>query len=140
MSAIITRKKLGPSTLLLTVASKPVDGTSGTGKGQAPPGTLCLQLSGTNSPRLFVNRGTKASPTWEPTTKTVTVVANGNNGAGQITATGFKVGDKVVAAVNLTDGTNDAASFETEITVVDKIVQSSASNLSAKKYIFQVTR
>jgi hypothetical protein len=138
MSAIVASKRLSASLKILSGGTKPVDGTSGTGKGQAPPGTLYV-MTGTN-PRLFMNRGTKASPTWEPCTKMVTVVVAGRNGAGAITATGFKVGDKVVAATNLTDGTGDGASFETEITVADQIQQSSASNLTTKKYVFQVQR
>jgi len=136
MAAPLSKKRLPGNIQILVGTSKPTDAS--TGRNLAPPGSLFILQS--TSPRLFINRGTKASPTWEPATRLVTVVANGNNGAGQITATGFKVGDKVVSAVNLTDGTNDAASFETEITVVDKIVQSSATNLSAKKYIFQVQR
>lgn len=138
MSAVVSTKKLSPSLKWLFGTTKPVDGTSGTGKGSAPPGTFYLKTG--SAPRIFVNRGTKASPTWEMFSKLTSFVLNGNNGAGQITATGTQVGDKVAAAINLTDGTNDAASFETEITVADKIVQSSASNLSAKKYIFQVQR
>jgi hypothetical protein len=138
MSAVISVKKISSSLKFLFGTTKPVDGTSGTGKGSAPPGTFYLKTG--SAPRLFVNRGTKASPTWEMCSKTISFVSLGNNGAGQITLTGTAVGDKVVTALNLTDGTNDAASFETEITVVDKIVQSSASNLSAKKYLFQVQR
>lgn len=65
-------------------------------------------------------------------------MVTGNNGAGQCTATGTVVGDKVLAAMNLTDATDDNANFEATITVVDKIVQSSASNLSAKKFLVVV--
>jgi hypothetical protein len=138
MSAIVASKRLSASLKILSGTTKPVDGTSGTGRGQAAPGTLYIKTG--SAPRLFINRGTKASPTWEPTTKLVTVVAAGRNAAGAITATGFQVGDKVVAATNLTDGTGDTANFESEITVADQIQQSSASNLTTKKYIFQVQR
>src|SRR4051812_17822138 len=123
---MILRKKLRSSVLVMVGDTAPTDGTSGTGNGLAGPGSFYVRTVGQIG--LFLNTGTKLSPAWVPATKTVTAVASGSNGAGQITATGFKVGDKVVAAVNLTDGTNDAANFEAVITVVDKIVQSSASN------------
>jgi hypothetical protein len=58
----------------------------------------------------------------------------GKNGAGACTLTGAKVGDVVAGVVCITDGDDQAASFETTITVADEIQQSSASNLSAKKY------
>jgi hypothetical protein len=62
-------------------------------------------------------------------------MVTGSNGAGQCTATGTAVGDVVIAVMNLTDATDDNANFEATITVVNKIVQSSASNLSAKKFL-----
>jgi len=138
MSAIISTVRIGASVKLLVVASKPVDGTSGTGKGQAAQGTMCLPTG--SKPRLLIQRGTKASPTWRPQTDLVTVVAAGRNGAGAITATGLKVGDKVVSATNLTTPAGALASFESEITVADQIQQSSASNLTSSTYIFQVLR
>lgn len=113
----------------------PTDGT--TGAGQLNKGSLYIDL--TNA-RFYINRGTKASPAFEMTSRTLTAVAAGSNGAGPITAAGFAVGDRVVSAVNLTDGTNDAANFESVITVAGQIQQSSATNLSAKKYIFQADR
>jgi len=61
-------------------------------------------------------------------------VFTGKNGAGACTLTGAKVGDKVIGVANITDGSDDAANFETTITVADQIQQSSASNLSAKKF------
>jgi hypothetical protein len=47
------------------------------------------------------------------------------------TLTGAAVGDAVVGAVNLTDGSSATASFETTISTINKINQLS-SNLSAK--------
>jgi hypothetical protein len=41
----------------------PVNGTSGTLAGIAGPGALAVQTDGA-PPRLFINTGTKASPTW----------------------------------------------------------------------------
>jgi hypothetical protein len=58
----------------------------------------------------------------------------GKNGAGACTATGTKVGDKVTGIVNLTDGTTATSLFEATITVADQIQQSSATDLSAKKF------
>jgi hypothetical protein len=63
------------------------------------------------------------------------LVFTGKNGAGVCTLTGATVGDIVVGSVNLTDATDDKALFEGAITVVDQIQQSSASNLSAKKFL-----
>jgi hypothetical protein len=113
----------------------PTSGT--TGAGQLNAGALYLDIT---NYRLWKNVGTKASPTFERATRMVTVVAAGRNAAGAVTATGFKVGDTVVSAVNLTDGTDDTANFEAAITVADQIQQSSAANLTTKKYIFQVQR
>ena len=58
----------------------------------------------------------------------------GKNGAGACTLTGAKVGDKVTGVVNITDGSDASASFEGTITVVDKIQQSAAGDLSTKKF------
>jgi hypothetical protein len=62
----------------------------------------------------------------------------GKNLAGACTATGLKVGDKVVGVINITDSTNDDANFEATISVADQIQQSAASNLSAKKFALLV--
>jgi hypothetical protein len=58
----------------------------------------------------------------------------GKNGAGAITLTGAAVGDKVAGVANTSDGGSGASAFETTITVADQIQQSSASDLSTKKY------
>lgn len=58
----------------------------------------------------------------------------GHNNTGACTLTGAKVGDLVLGVVNLTDGGGAASSFESTITVADQIQQTSASNLSAKKF------
>jgi hypothetical protein len=62
----------------------------------------------------------------------------GNNGTGHVTATGAKIGDKVIMAANVTDHVSAAASFEATVTVNDQIQQSSASDLSAKTIVFLV--
>lgn len=46
---------------LLTNAGAPTDGASGTGAGHAAKGSLCIDY--TNGV-LYINTGTKASPTW----------------------------------------------------------------------------
>lgn len=58
----------------------------------------------------------------------------GRNGAGAVTLTGAAVGDKVVGVANSTDGANGASSFEATITVANQIQQSSASDLTTKRY------
>lgn len=63
------------------------------------------------------------------------LVFTGKNGTGACTLTGATVGDIVIGAVNITDATDDKANFEGAITVADQIQQSSASNLSAKKFL-----
>lgn len=68
------------------------------------------------------------------------LVVTGKNGTGACTATGARVGDKVIGMVNLTDATDDKANFELAITVVDQIQQSSASNLSAKKFMLFIRK
>lgn len=68
--------------------------------------------------------------------------AAGRNGAGAITLTGTKVGDKVIGALGFVTATGalasaaPEASFESTITVADQIQQSSASNLTANTYVF----
>lgn len=61
-------------------------------------------------------------------------VTLGRNGAGAVTATGAAVGDKVVAITDLTTAVAGEAIFESTITVVNQIQQSSALDKSAVKY------
>lgn len=61
-------------------------------------------------------------------------VFTGAAAAGACTLTGAKVGDVVVGVVNLTDVATATANFEATITVADQIQQSSASDLSEKKF------
>ncbi len=59
--------------------------------------------------------------------------------AGPATATGVKVGDTVVGVIDIAAASvSAAASFESTITVNDEIQQSSASDLSLKKYALLV--
>ena len=44
-----------------TKAGTPTDGTSGTGAGVGGPGTLCIDYT---NKLLYMNEGTKASPSW----------------------------------------------------------------------------
>lgn len=72
----------------------------------------------------------------EAGTSVRTYLFTGKNGTGACTLTGAVVGDKVCGhVINKTDDTADTANFEATVTVVDQIQQSSASNLSAKKFI-----
>jgi len=61
----------------------------------------------------------------------------GKNGAGACTCTGAAVGDRVIGVAGITAGGigGAAASFESTITVVNQIQQSSASNLSTLSYV-----
>lgn len=62
---------------------------------------------------------------------------DGRNGAGACTAVGAAVGDKVLYVAGLTSGSlgNASASFESTVTIVDQIQQSSVSDLSTKDYL-----
>jgi hypothetical protein len=62
--------------------------------------------------------------------------ASGVAAAGPVTLTGAKIGDKVAMAVNLTDANGGESLFEATITVADQIQQTSASNLTTKKFAF----
>lgn len=46
-------------------AVAPVDGTSGTGAGKAGPGSMYIR---TDVATVYINTGTKASPTWKSVT------------------------------------------------------------------------
>lgn len=69
---------------------------------------------------------------------TMSLVTTGRNGAGAITATGAKVGDKVVQALNMTTPANAASLFESTITVLNQLQQVSASNLTSQTYSFLI--
>ncbi len=64
------------------------------------------------------------------------LTAVGKNGAGSLTLTGARIGDKVAGVFNLTTPGTLSSSFETTITVVDKIQQSAATDLSAAQCVF----
>ncbi len=49
-------------TLPLTGSGAPTDGTSGTGKGSAGPGSVYVDYAAGN---WYLNKGTKASPSWK---------------------------------------------------------------------------
>ena len=62
------------------------------------------------------------------------IAFTGHSGAGACTATGLSVGDTIVGIVNITDGTTATANFEATVSVANQIQQSSATDLSAKKF------
>lgn len=68
------------------------------------------------------------------------VTQAGKNGAGALTLTGVKVGDKVVGVANITTPGDLRSSYEVTITVADQIQQSSAVNLSAAQVQFMIVR
>jgi len=63
--------------------------------------------------------------------------ADASGGATHITATGVKVGDKVIMVSNVTDHTSAAGDFEATVTVNDQIQQTSV-DLSAKTLVILV--
>lgn len=64
----------------------------------------------------------------------------GRNGAGNITVTGVKPGDKAIMICNITDAANGISAFTTTIATADVLVQTSASDLSTKKYFMLIVR
>lgn len=69
----------------------------------------------------------------------IKTVVTGRNGAGAITLTGAKVGDKVSAMINMTTPGDAKANFEATITVDGQIQQSSASDLSTAKFLVELS-
>lgn len=69
----------------------------------------------------------------------VKTVFTGRNGAGAITLTGARVGDKVSALINMTSPADAKANFESVITVDNQIQQSSASDLTASKFLVELS-
>lgn len=68
-------------------------------------------------------------------------VFTGSNGAGACTLTGANVGDIVRGVIRVDASPADnAANYETTITVVNQIQQSSASNLSAQTMMVELRR
>ena len=64
------------------------------------------------------------------------VVALGTNGAGSVTVAGAKIGD-LVTSYNFTDGlTTVANTFEAAVSVDGQVQQQSATDFSAKKFVF----
>ena len=64
------------------------------------------------------------------------LVANGRTGAGAVTLATAGAGDAVLGVVNLSDLSDDKASFEAVISTAGQIQQSSASDLSTKVFLF----
>ena len=91
--------------------------------------------------RIYAGNATTANQ--KPWTNQITVAFTGAAAAGAITVTSnpaLRVGDIVQGCVNAVAGTEDSANFEYTITVAGQIQQSSASNLSANKYIALILR
>jgi hypothetical protein len=108
-------------------------GVTATARGAAPG----ARLLDTTNKVAYINTGTALEPVWSKELEETSLnglVFTGAAAAGACTLTGAKVGDKVVSLVNLTDAADAKSSFEAIITVADQIQQSSASNLSSKKF------
>lgn len=94
---------------------------------QASAITALTDSSGGSADDTIAAIGTLQSPR-------IMLAFTGKNGSGACTLTGSAVGDVVLGIVNITDGTTATSSFESTITVVNQIQQSSASDLSTKKF------
>jgi hypothetical protein len=141
--AVTRRTKIrGLATRVFSGPGAPVDGAvgTGTGAGKAVPGSVYIDTAAAGAGRHYRNEGTLASPVWSPIGRMVVRHSLGRNGAGNLALTGTKVGDRVTAVYNVTTPGNQAASFETVITVADAIQQSDAANLSAVNLLFFVQR
>ncbi len=57
---MVGKLQLGNGVVLFDGTTTPTDGTSGTGAGQAGPGSVYFRTAA----KQFVNTGTKGSPTW----------------------------------------------------------------------------
>jgi hypothetical protein len=132
------KRRLRSGVAILHGTAIPTNGTSGSGAREAGPGSMYIRI-GTN-PRMYINRGTRASPTWEATGRILFKFGVGRNGAGALTFTGAKIGDKVVMVYNVSTPGDSTANFETTITADDAIQQSSASDLSAVNHIWLIQR
>jgi hypothetical protein len=140
--AVTRRTKLrGLATRVFAGTGAPVDGAvgTGTGAGKAIPGSIYIDMT-SGAARHFRNEGTLASPVWSLIGRILPIHSLGRNGAGALTLTGAKVGDRVAGVYNVTTPGNSGANFETVITVADQIQQSSASNLSAVNHLFFLQR
>ena len=74
-------------------------------------------------------------------TKLIPMTFDGVAAAGPCTATGLAIGDKVISVVGIIGELGDVASkFESTITVVDEIQQSSATDLSGNDYLAIIYR
>ena len=64
------------------------------------------------------------------------IQASGVAAAGPVTTTGTAVGDRIIAVLCTSANTASAALFQTTVTVINQIQQSSATDLSASRFIF----
>jgi len=94
----IGRLQLKNGTTLLDGTSAPVDGTSGSGVGQAGPGSIYVN---TATSIVYVNTGTKASPTWTPMGGGAAAQREARNASGLSIAAGKPV---YLSGWNETDG------------------------------------
>jgi hypothetical protein len=109
-----------------------VTAASATAQGKVELATNAEAITGTDTARAITAANLRAV-----FGKLKVISFDGKNGAGACTATGAVIGDLVLAVFGITGDALGAAgaSFETAITVVDQIQQSSASNLSANDYV-----
>jgi hypothetical protein len=140
--AVTRRTKLrGLATRVFAGTGAPVSGGAGvgTGAGKAVPGSVYIDMT-PGAARQWRNEGTLASPVWSIIGRLRIVFGVGRNGAGTLAQTGNKIGDQVVFVYNITTPGDSSANFESIITVVDAIQQSSASNLTAVNHLFFIQR
>ncbi len=126
-----TERAVTPKALADAVMTH-VTTASATAQGKVELATNAEVITGTDTARAVTAAGVRAV-----LAKLKLISFDGRNGAGACTATGAVVGDLVLAVFGITDGALGAAgsNFESAITVVDQVQQSSASNLSANDYV-----
>lgn len=119
---------------VLDTATAPTDGTSGTYAGVANAGTLLLQSNGT----MYVNTGTKASPTWTVSgggggqTREVYNATGGNLTAGSLVA--LSGWDETTKLPKVVKADNDAASGRMADFVLPAAIANAASGLASETF------
>lgn len=64
----------------------------------------------------------------------------GSNGAGACTLAGAEVGDDVIGVLQITTPDDDAADFETKITVAGQIQQTAATDHSTSQFAVLIAK
>lgn len=125
------------STKAVTPAGLAAKVSSATAQGLVELATSAEAIAGSDTERAVTPAGLAAV-----TAKLDIISFSGKNGAGACTMTGVAVGDVVlsVTGVVAADVGDKASLFESTITVINQIQQSSATDLSTKVYMALILR